>query len=83
MKKKLYRSRSNKVLCGVLGGLADYLDMDATILRVIYVLLSIFILGSPIVLYFIFVLIIPQEPEYPDNQPPQPGNYEPYNENRD
>lgn len=79
MKKKLYRSRNNKILCGVLAGFADYIGIDATVVRVIYVLLSLFAIGSPIILYFILVLIIPQEPEFPQ-QPPQEGNFEPYND---
>lgn len=67
MEKKLYKSRDNKVLCGVLGGLGKYLNIDATVLRVIYVLLSIFVLGCPIVIYFILALVIPQEPEMPQD----------------
>lgn len=82
MKKKLYRSRNNKILCGVLAGFADYIGMDVTVLRVIYVLLSIFVLGCPVILYFIFVLIIPLEPEFPEQQPPQQGRYEPYDEGK-
>lgn len=67
MEKKLYKSRDNKVLCGVLGGLAKYLNIDATVLRVIYVLLSLFVLGCPVIIYFILALIIPQEPEIPQD----------------
>ncbi len=67
MEKKLYKSRGNKVICGVLGGLAKYLNIDATVLRVIYVLLSLFVLGCPIIIYFILALIIPQEPEIPQD----------------
>ncbi len=63
MEKKLYKSNSDKKLCGVLGGIAKYLNMDATILRVIYVLLSLFVLGCPIIIYFILALVIPREPE--------------------
>ena len=54
--RKLYRSRSNKILCGVLGGLGDYFNVDPTVLRVAYVLLSVFVLGSPIILYIICAL---------------------------
>lgn len=57
--RKLYRSRSNKILCGVLGGLGDYFNVDPTVLRVAYVLLSVFVLGSPIILYIICRLINP------------------------
>ncbi len=61
--KKLYRSRTDKKICGVLGGLAVYLNIDPTILRIVYVLLSLFVLGCPIVIYIIAALVIPEEPE--------------------
>lgn len=82
MKKKLYRSTTDKKICGVLGGLASYFDIDSTILRVIYVLLSIFVLGSPVIIYFVMALIIPEEPAMPDNQNYQQANYEPYDNNQ-
>ncbi len=76
MQKKLYKSRTDKKLCGVIGGFAGYLNIDSTILRLIYVLLSLFVLGCPIIIYFAAALIMPEEPEMPDNQQ---ANYEPYN----
>ena len=81
--RKLYRSRSNKILCSVLGGLGDYFNVDPTVLRVAYVLLSVFVLGSPIILYIICALIIPQEPEFPQQQPPyQQADYQPCDNNK-
>ena len=78
--RKLYRSRSNKILCG---GLGDYFNVDPTVLRVAYVLLSVFVLGSPIILYIICALIIPQEPEFPQQQPPyQQADYQPCDNNK-
>ena len=57
--KKLVRS-SNKVLGGVLGGIAEYMDVDPTIVRVAYVALSIFTTGFPgLLLYIIMLLLIP------------------------
>jgi phage shock protein C len=57
--KKLVRS-SNKVLGGVLGGIADYLEVDPTIVRVIYVALTIFSAAFPgVLLYIIMLLLIP------------------------
>ncbi|MBQ8014921.1 MAG: PspC domain-containing protein [Clostridia bacterium] len=79
MKKKLYRSKTDKKLLGVLGGLAKYFNIDATVLRIIYVLLSLFVLGSPIIIYLIAALIIPEEPENPDYQE---ANYEPVDGNQ-
>lgn len=74
MERKLYRSRSDRKLFGVIGGLAKYFNVDATVLRVIYVLLSIFVIGCPIIIYLIVALIIPDEPE---NTEYQQANYEP------
>ena len=58
-KKKLVRS-ANRVLAGVCGGIADYLDIDPTVVRVIYAALTIFTTGFPgILLYLVLLLIIP------------------------
>ena len=63
MDKKLYRSRNSKMLAGVCGGLADYLNMDPTLVRVLYALLSFFSAAFPgIIVYIILALIIPEEP---------------------
>lgn len=62
MKKKIYKSKTDRKIFGVLGGLANYLGIDSTILRIVYVLLSVFVLGSPIIIYLIAALIIPEEP---------------------
>ncbi|EOL42149.1 PspC protein [Enterococcus phoeniculicola] len=59
MKKKLTKSNRNVVLTGTLAGIAEYLGIDPTIIRVIYVALSMFLIGSPIILYIIMALIIP------------------------
>ena len=68
MERKLYRSRTDKKLLGVLGGFAKYFNIDATILRIIYVLLSLFVLGCPIIIYLVAALIIPEEPENTEYQ---------------
>lgn len=77
MKKKLYRSRTDRKIFGLLGGLAQYFGVDSTILRIIYVLLSLFVLGCPVIIYLVVALIVPEEPEnLNNNQPPyQEGNY--------
>ena len=62
MEKKLYRSRTDKKICGVCGGFAKYFDMDVTIMRLITVLLVLF--GcSGVLIYLICALVIPQEPD--------------------
>ena len=64
MSKKLYKSNKNKVFAGVCGGLGEYLETDPVVIRLIWVLTSIFlgagILG--IVAYIIAALIIPENP---------------------
>ena len=78
MERKLYRSKTDRKIFGVLGGFAKYFNIDATILRIIYVLLSLFVLGCPIVIYLIVALVIPEEPENTDYQQ---VNYEPVDKN--
>ena len=61
IKKKLIRSK-NGMIAGVCGGIADYLNMDATIVRILYVLLSLLSAAFPgTVVYLILWLIIPKE----------------------
>lgn len=57
--KKLYRS-SNRILAGVCGGIAEYFDVDPTLIRVVYVVLSIFSAAFPgLLLYIILMILIP------------------------
>ena len=60
--KKLYRSRKDRWLAGICGGIAQYFELDPTIIRVLFVLLSVFA-GGGILVYIILWLIIPQEPD--------------------
>lgn len=60
MEEKKRLTRSNKgMIAGVCGGIADYLDIDPTIVRLVYILM-IFFVGVGIVLYFILWLVIPK-----------------------
>lgn len=58
---RLYRSRTDKKLFGVCGGLARYFDIDSTLVRLAVVLLIVFT-GIPLLLYFLMALIMPKEP---------------------
>jgi len=60
MEKRLYRSRSDRMIWGVCGGLAKYFDMDPTIVRVITVL-SIFFGSLGIWAYIILAIVVPLE----------------------
>lgn len=60
-KKPLRRSRSNKMVGGVLAGIADYYGLDATVLRVVYTLATIFTAFAGVLVYIVAWLIIPLE----------------------
>ncbi len=57
--KKLYKSRVNKKIAGVCGGIAEYFGIDPTIVRIGWVLLSLFA-GSGVLAYIICMIIMPE-----------------------
>jgi phage shock protein C len=59
--KKLFRSRRDKMIAGVCGGLAIYFNMDPTWVRLIFIL-CLMLGGSAILVYVIMWLIVPKEP---------------------
>lgn len=59
--KQLRRSRSDRMIAGVCGGLADYFDMDPTVVRLIFVALFVFGFSGGLV-YLILLLVVPEEP---------------------
>jgi phage shock protein C len=59
--KRLYRSRDNRMIGGVAGGLGEYLGMDPTIVRLIFILLA-FGVGSGVLAYLVMMLVVPEEP---------------------
>jgi phage shock protein C len=60
--KRLYRSRSDKMIAGVCGGLADYLGIDSTIVRLVFVALFLIGVGSPGLAYLVLWLVMREEP---------------------
>jgi len=59
---KLYRSRSQKMIAGVCGGIAEYFNIDVTLIRLIWALVSIPSFGTGILVYIIASIIIPERP---------------------
>ncbi|MCI8292580.1 MAG: PspC domain-containing protein [Hespellia sp.] len=57
--KTLYRSRNNRMICGVCGGIGEYFNIDATLIRLLLVVLAC--TGSGILAYFIAAIIIPDQ----------------------
>jgi phage shock protein PspC (stress-responsive transcriptional regulator) len=61
MENKLYRSRTDVMLGGVCGGLADYLRIDTTLVRLFFILLSIGASGIGVMIYLLLWIIVPLE----------------------
>jgi len=60
--KRLYKSRTNKVFSGVLGGVGDYFEIDPVLVRVIYVLVTGFTgFALGLVTYIVMALIVPEK----------------------
>lgn len=62
--KRLYRSGKNKILGGICGGLGDYFDMDPTLVRLIWIILTLISLGAGILAYLIAWVIMPKNPKH-------------------
>ena len=62
MAKRVYRSRKDCVIAGICGGIAEYFDIDPTLVRIIAVL-TIFLSGLGLIAYIIAWILIPQNPE--------------------
>jgi len=60
--KKLYKSNQDKKICGVCGGIAEYLNADATLIRLAFVLVSA-LGGSGVLAYIVAALILPEAPQ--------------------
>ncbi|HKJ27995.1 MAG TPA: PspC domain-containing protein [Anaerolineales bacterium] len=59
--RRLYRSRSDRMISGVAGGLGDYLNIDPTIVRLLFVVFAL--AGGPgLLVYLVMLLIVPEEP---------------------
>lgn len=57
--KKLYRSRIDRKICGVCGGIGEYFNIDPTLIRVLFVIFGL--TGSGVLAYIIAAIIIPEE----------------------
>jgi len=59
--RRLYRSNANRMIAGVCGGLAEYLNVDPTLIRLGFVLLT-FASGTGILLYLVMAIVVPRAP---------------------
>ena len=76
--KKLYRSRKDKMIGGVAGGLAEYFDIDPTLVRILFIV-TLFIGGGGFLAYIIMWIVVPEEPFFfvtPDTSTQQSASAE-------
>ena len=60
--KKLYKSRDNRIIAGVIGGLGEYFEVDPVLLRLIWILMVVFTgLAPGAIIYFMAMAIIPKK----------------------
>jgi len=62
--RRLYRSRTDHIIGGVCGGLGAYLDVDPTVIRLLFVLLA-FAGGPGLLAYLVMLILVPEEPVPP------------------
>jgi phage shock protein C len=62
MRNRLYRSRDDRVIGGVAGGVADYFDLDPSLVRVAWVILALFSGGAFALIYLVMLIVVPEEP---------------------
>ncbi len=77
VQKKLYRSQSNKIISGILGGIGEYLEIDPSVVRVIFILVTCLTGFVPgIIFYFIALFVVPQREQVSNsnNTHPQDGD---------
>lgn len=63
MVRKLYKSRTDRKICGVCGGIAEYFNIDSTIVRLIWAIF-IFCLGTGFLAYILAALVLPNQENY-------------------
>lgn len=59
--KKLYKSKYDRKLCGVCGGIAEYFQVDPTLVRLILIIAGLFSAGAGVVFYILAALLMPEE----------------------
>jgi len=64
--KRLYRSRTSRILGGICGGIGIYFDTDPNIIRIVLVILTLLSIGVGVIAYIVAWILIPEEPEAQD-----------------
>lgn len=62
--KQLFRSRSNRMVAGVCAGLGDFLGIDPTVVRLVFIIASLFSYVGPVLItYLVLFIVVPEEPQ--------------------
>ena len=61
--KRLYKTKDGSVLGGVCKGFSEVYNFDVSMVRIIYILLTIFVVGSPLIIYLVFYFVLPDKQE--------------------
>lgn len=62
--RKLMRSRVNRMICGVCGGIGEYLSIDPTLVRLIWLLCSLVSCGTGLIIYIVAAVVMPENDGY-------------------
>lgn len=74
MTERLYRSRDDRMLTGVAGGVAELLDIDPSIIRIAWLLVAILTGGIALLVYIVMAIVVPERPvDLGSGAPPAPG----------
>jgi phage shock protein C len=68
--RRLFRSRADRKIAGVLGGIAEYTNVDATAVRVLFLLVVLLTGGAALLAYPVMWLVMPERPAAPSAAPP-------------
>jgi phage shock protein C len=68
--KRLYRSTKERMLGGVCGGIAQYFNLDPTVIRILFVLALFVTAGTMFIVYLVLLVVVPEEPVFPPMNPP-------------
>jgi phage shock protein PspC (stress-responsive transcriptional regulator) len=78
MSDHLHRSRDDRMLAGVAGGLAEMWDADPSLVRIVWALLAVFTGGIALVVYIVMAIVVPEDDDYDDIRTPAPGGPAPF-----
>jgi phage shock protein C len=71
--RRLYRSRTDRMIGGVCGGIAEYSNLDPTLVRVLFILLAFITGGATLLAYPILWIVVPEQPAAPAGWPTTPA----------